>query len=151
MDSISFVKVPTSNKDFTNLVQLLDASLAETDGDEHAFYHQFNGLDDIKYRLVAYLDGTAIAIGAIKELTPNAVEVKRMYTLPEYRGKGIGSRVLTALEHWANTLGYEACMLETGKRQPDAIALYQKNGYVVIPNYGQYKGKENSVCFEKKL
>jgi len=55
------------------------------------------------------------------------------------------------LEHWAVELGYKKCVLETGKRQPDAIALYTKQGYESIPNYGQYMGMENSVCFEKEL
>jgi putative acetyltransferase len=59
--------------------------------------------------------------------------------------------VLKALEDWAKELGYHKCILETGKRQPDAIALYQKNGYSIMPNYGQYQGVTNSVCFEKQL
>ena len=78
-------------------------------------------------------------------------EVKRMYTSIEGRGKGMATKVLMELEIWAKQLGYEKCILETGKRQPDAIKLYMKNGYQLIPNYGQYSGIENSVCFEKKL
>ncbi len=50
---------------------------------------------------------------------------------------------------WASELGYTSCVLETGKRQPEAIALYTKNGYKIIPNYEQYEGVENSVCFRK--
>ena len=79
------------------------------------------------------------------------MEVKRMYTLPDFRGKGIATIVLQELEKWAKELRMEKCMLETGKRQPEAIALYTKNGYRLIPNYGQYAGVENSVCFEKLL
>jgi GNAT superfamily N-acetyltransferase len=74
-----------------------------------------------------------------------------MYTLPQHRGKNIATKVLAALEKWATDLGYQKCILETGKRQPEAIRLYQKNGYASIPNYGQYVGVENSVCFEKEL
>jgi putative acetyltransferase len=59
--------------------------------------------------------------------------------------------VLSELESWAAELGYPKCVLETGKRQPEAIALYEKQGYQRIPNYGQYIGVENSVCFEKVL
>jgi putative acetyltransferase len=55
------------------------------------------------------------------------------------------------LEAWAAELSYEKCVLETGKKQVEAIGLYQKNGYQKIPNYGQYIGVENSLCFEKKL
>ena len=74
-----------------------------------------------------------------------------MYTVPESRGKGIATKVLIELENWASELGYEKCILETGKRQPEAIRLYTKNGYKLIPNYGQYVDMDNSVCFEKYL
>jgi GNAT superfamily N-acetyltransferase len=79
------------------------------------------------------------------------MEVKRMFTLPAARGRGVATRVLNELQNWAAELGYEKCILETGKRQPEAIALYLKNGFVIIPNYGKYVGIENSVCFEKVL
>jgi hypothetical protein len=55
------------------------------------------------------------------------------------------------LENWAGELSYAKCILETGKRQPEAIGLYKKNGYKLIPNYGQYAEAENSLCFEKEL
>ena len=74
-----------------------------------------------------------------------------MYVLPESRNGGIATRVLSALEEWAGELSYARCILETGKKQPEAIALYKKNGYTPIPNYGQYANVENSVCFEKKI
>jgi len=74
-----------------------------------------------------------------------------MYTSPESRGKGIATKVLAELEKWATELSSEKCVLETGKRQPEAIALYNKNGYKIIPNYGQYAEMENSVCFEKEI
>jgi putative acetyltransferase len=79
------------------------------------------------------------------------MEVKRMYTSPESRGKGTAAQVLNELEKWAAELYCKKCVLETGKRQPEAIGLYQKGGYKIIPNYGQYAGIENSVCFEKEL
>jgi GNAT superfamily N-acetyltransferase len=79
------------------------------------------------------------------------MEVKRMFTVPESRGKGLAGFVLTELEIWATELGYSKCILETGRRQPEALALYKKAGYAIIPNYGQYAGVDNSVCFEKKL
>jgi len=74
-----------------------------------------------------------------------------MYTLPENRGKGIATKVLSELELWATELSSEKCILETGKKQPEAIELYKKNGYKQIPNYGQYAEIENSICFEKNL
>jgi len=74
-----------------------------------------------------------------------------MYTSPENRGKGVATKVLAELEKWAFELNYTKCILETGKKQPEAIELYKKNGYKLIPNYGQYTHIENSLCFEKKL
>lgn len=148
---IKLLRTDSGHPDFIRLVGLLDAELAVIDGEEHAFYHQFNKVDAIKYALVAYHDGQALACGALKAYDAQSMEVKRMYTLPGARGKGVASSVLTGLETWARELGFEKCVLETGIRQPDAIRLYTKNGYAVIPNYGQYAGVENSVCFEKKF
>jgi GNAT superfamily N-acetyltransferase len=148
---VETIRTDSSHPDFIALVKELDAELAARDGKEHLFYNQFNKIDHIKYALVAYENGTAVACGAIKEFAPGVMEVKRMYTLPQHRGKNIATKVLAALETWATDLGYQKCILETGKRQPEAIQLYQKNGYASIPNYGQYAGVENSVCFEKEL
>lgn len=148
---IRILKTNASDPDFKMLVALLDADLAERDGEEHSFYDQFNKLNLIKYALVAYELELPIACGALKELEPKVMEVKRMYVSREKRGKGLATKVLSELEHWARDLGYQKCVLETGKRQPEAIALYTKNGYHIIPNYGQYAGIENSVCFEKNL
>ena len=71
--------------------------------------------------------------------------------LPEARAKGLASLILGELENWALELGFEKCILETGRMQPEAIALYEKNGYYRTTNYGQYTGVENSLCFEKNL
>jgi putative acetyltransferase len=148
---VSLTRTTSDNKDFISLVKLLDAELAERDGKDHPFYAQFNKIDDIKYTVVAYENEKPVSCGAIKEYNPNTMEIKRMYTLPEFRGKGIATKVLIELEKWANELGYEKCILETGEKQPEAIALYKKNGYKLIPNFGQYAEVENSVCFEKEM
>jgi putative acetyltransferase len=148
---IQIIRTDSDNLDFIELVRCLDADLAERDGSEHSFYAQFNKIDKIKYVVVAYDDGKPVGCGAIKEYVPKAMEVKRMYTMPEGRGRGAASKVLAELELWAAELSYEKCILETGKRQPEAIALYKKNGYKLIPNYGQYAEVENSVCFEKEI
>jgi putative acetyltransferase len=92
-----------------------------------------------------------VGCGAIKEYEENVMEVKRMFVPLEKRGKGIASIVLGELESWAKELGYQKCILETGKKQPEAIRLYQKNNYATIKNYGQYADVVSSVCFEKLL
>ena len=140
-----------NNEDFRSLVSLLDAELAVRDGDDHAFYAQFNKTNKLKHTVVAYENEVAVGCGALREFDPQSMEVKRMYTTPEARGKGIATKILNELERWAAELGYKKTVLETGKRQPEAIELYMKNNYNRIPNYGQYADKENSVCFEKEL
>lgn len=151
MVQIILRRTTSGDPDFIELVRQLDAYLTITDGDEHAFYDQYNKLHNIRHVVVAYAGDSAIGCGAIKELNEGVMEVKRMYTQPDWRGKGVASQLLKQLEQWAGELGYHTCMLETGKRQAEAIQLYLRNGYKVIANYGQYQGVENSVCFEKKL
>ncbi|MBT8384193.1 MAG: GNAT family N-acetyltransferase [Bacteroidia bacterium] len=148
---VTLLRTDSKHIDFITLVQKLDHELAIRDGDDHAFYDQFNKIDLIRHALVVHDGDMPVACGAIKEFAPGMMEIKRMYTLPDYRGKGIATKILTALEKWVLELNYEKCILETGKKQPEAIALYKKNGYKTIPNYGQYAGVDNSVCFEKHL
>lgn len=148
---IKLVRTTSEDPDFRRLVVALDADLARRDGAEHAFYHQFNGIAGLNRSVVAYLDGQAVGCGALKEFGKDALEVKRMYTLPDFRGRGVAGQVLRALELWAAEDGYGRCVLETGRRQPEAIALYERQGYARIPNFGPYAGVANSLCFEKHL
>jgi putative acetyltransferase len=148
---IKFTRTDSNNPDFMALVKQLDAELSQRDGTDHSFYTQFNKVDTIKHVVVVYENGPPVSCGAIKEYDANTMEVKRMFTLPGSRGKGMATAVLHELEKWAAELSYQKCILETGKRQPEAIAVYKKNGYMQIQNYGQYAGIENSVCFEKEI
>lgn len=147
----AFKRTDSSNEDFRFLVSLLDEELAKRDGDEHAFYHQFNKIESLNQVIIAYADEKPVGCGAFKNYKPQVVEIKRMFVLPGHRGKGIAGQILQQLEFWAAELKYSTCILETGKKQPEAIALYRKSGYKIIPNYGQYENVENSVCMEKKI
>lgn len=148
---LKIIQTTSDNPDFRQLVALLDQDLAIRDGDDHAFYAQFNKVDKINHVLLAFWEIQPVACGAIRAYDPDVVEVKRMFVLPEHRGQGIAAAVLSELETWASQLGYVRCILETGQKQPEAIRLYQKSGYQIMPNYGQYEGVENSVCMEKSL
>ena len=148
---IRTVRTDSSNADFQQLVVLLDADLKIRDGEDHDFYHQFNTITHIRNAIVAYKDEMPVACGAFKEFSADAVEIKRMYVKPGYRGLGIANTVLAELEKWAAELKYSTCVLETGKKQPEAIRLYEKSGYTRIPNYGQYANVENSVCMRKQI
>ncbi len=148
---LHLVRTNPANQDFIELVRQLDAYLTVIDGDEHAFYAQFNTLGKLKHALVAYDNGQPVGCGALKEIDSTIMEIKRMYTIPEKRGKGIASLILNELEKWAVESSYQKCVLETGEKQVEAIGLYKKSGYKNIPNYGQYIGVVNSICFEKIL
>jgi len=145
------LRTNSDNLDFRKLVAALDADLRNRDGEEHGFYAQFNKIEKIKEVVVAYDDERPVGCGAIKAYAPDSMEVKRMFVTPTSRGKGVASIILKELEAWAVELNVSKCVLETGKRQPEAIRLYTKNAYCIIPNYGQYENVENSVCFEKIL
>lgn len=137
--------------DFINLVALLDQDLKIRDGEDHAFYNQYNKTDKIKNVIVYYENDIAVGCGAFREKESDKTEIKRMYVKPEYRKRGIAAAVLKELELWAAELNYTYTILETGKKQPEAIALYQKLGYTIIPNYPPYEEMDNSVCMKKTL
>jgi len=103
--------------------------------------------------LVASIDGVPVGCGAVKPLDRErgVGEVKRMYTIPDARRRGVSRAVLQALEARAVGLGYETLQLETGTAQPEALALYEASGWHRIPNYGRYRDEPDSVCFAKVL
>jgi putative acetyltransferase len=145
------VRTHAENKDFLQLVKCLDAELLAINGEDHVFFSPLNTLDAIKHVIVIYENNHPIACGAMRAYGNDTMEIKRMYTLPVARGRKIASRVLIELEKWAVELSYRKCILETGKRLPSAIALYTREGYCQIPNYGSYRGVVYSICFEKEL
>jgi putative acetyltransferase len=148
---IQIKRTNSENRDFINLVKELDAYLKITDRDEHDFYNQFNHIDVLKNIVVIYFNQIAVGCGAIKKFDNNTVEVKRMFVCQEKRGLGVAQEMLQELESWAQELGYQECILETGIRQVEAVRFYKKCNYKIIPNYGQYKKMENSICFKKRL
>lgn len=144
-------RTTSSDPSFRTLVSELDRYLAVRNGDADAFFAQFNKVDSIQHVIVVHAGAAPVGCGAFKPFGDDAVEVKRMFTSPEQRQRGIASMVLSELEEWARELGYRRCVLETGTMLQDAIALYKKHGYSITRNYGQYVGVETSVCFEKAL
>ena len=148
---ITLNRTDSNDPDFIKLIEHLDFELAIRDGDDHAFYHQYNGITMIKYALVAYFDNIPVGCGAIKKYDDTTMEVKRMFVLSNYRGKRIAGKILNELEQWTKELGLKKCILETGINQNEALILYKKSGFLRIPNYGQYADIQNSFCFEKVL
>lgn len=148
---IDIIKADSTDKGFQELVRELDAYLTMIDGEEHSFYAQYNKIDTLNNCIIIKVNKEPIACGAFKKYDEKTVEIKRMYTKEKSRGKGFAKMVLRLLEKWAKEEGYKRTILETGKRQVSAVELYKNSGYEIIPNYGQYKDIENSICFSKKL
>ena len=146
------IRTNSESADFQSLVNLLDINLRERYGEIQTYYDQFNDITVIPYVVMVYVDGQAVGCGAFKKFDDTQVEVKRVFVKEENRGQGIARALLADLEKWAKELGFEACILETGDRQYEAIDLYTKKlGYEIIPNYGQYEGLEHSICMRKIL
>jgi len=141
-------KTTSDDLDFKYLTQLFDDYLVDIDGDEKDFFAFYNQVY-IQNVLICYDNKVAIGCGAFKEYELKVAEIKRMFVLPEQRGKGIATSILNQLEFWAAASGYNSCILETSIRLESAIALYKKMGYEISPNYGQYIGVESSVCMRK--
>ncbi|MGH2998986.1 MAG: GNAT family N-acetyltransferase, partial [Gaiellaceae bacterium] len=96
-------------------------------------------------------DGRAVGCGGVARFDETRGELKRMYVVPEHRGRGLGRRVLLELESEARRVGYRSLVLETGDRQPGALGLYVSAGYERIPCYPPYDSRALSLCFEKRL
>jgi putative acetyltransferase len=138
--------------DAARLIDLLSADLSERYGDDGTGH--FNPEDACVPGgtfVVARLDGVAVGCGALRPLSPEVGEIKRMYVTPSHRGKGVSRRILTDLEVRARAFGYRSVRLETGTLQPEAMSLYETSGYHRIECNGYHKDDPRSVCCEKLL
>jgi GNAT superfamily N-acetyltransferase len=151
-------RVPYGQPDAMRLVGEVQAEYVQRYGGpdstplEHAMFEPPTGSF-----FVAYVAGEAVATGAWRRYgidalgTRSTAEIKRMYVVPRLRGAGVARRMLAHLEATAAGAGVEALILETGTRQPEAIALYESSGYVRIPGFGFHKDEPMSRCFGKLL
>lgn len=110
--------------------------------------------DDVRGPLACFAvarsgQGGALGCGAFRPLALGIAEVKRMYARPGH--SGVGTAVLAFLEKEAAALGYQALRLSTRRVNTRAVAFYEACGYRLIPNFGRYAVKPESVCFEKQL
>jgi GNAT superfamily N-acetyltransferase len=144
-------RTQSTHPDFEKLNMELDADLAIRNGETNEFFAQFNTVQNIQHVVLIYRNNEIAACGAFKPYNEITVEIKRMFVRPEFRGNGISKIVLQELQNWAKEIGYNKCVLETGKAMPEAIGLYHSSGFKGIPNYGQYAGVESSICFQKEI
>ena len=101
--------------------------------------------------VLAREDGQAIGCAALRPLSRDVAEVKRMYVQPHARRAGVARAIMNALDQLAREAGFSEIWLETGLRQPAAIALYESLGYTRIAGFGDYKDEPTSVCYGKRL
>lgn len=101
--------------------------------------------------LIAYRGSEPIGCGAIRRISEHDAEIKRMFVRIDSRRHGVGQRLLAALEVEARRLGVQRLLLETGERQPEALALYVRNGFERSPSFGEYVDSPLSVCMSKQV
>jgi GNAT superfamily N-acetyltransferase len=148
---ISITRCNSENSDFKSLIRKLDADLDGRYGLLQQEYDNYNKIASLETVVVAYDKNIPVGCGCFKEYSSSVAEIKRMFVLPEYRGRGIAASILTELENWGKEKNFTKTILETGIKQYEAIGLYTKLGYKKIDNFGQYQGNTNSICMEKLL
>jgi len=151
MEQIHLKRTTSADPDFQSLIKQLDADLRLRNGDEMDLYDRHNIIAPIDTVVIAYLDNEPAACGCFKKYDETTAEIKRMFVVPQARGKGLSRKILDELEAWANTLGFTNIILETGGRQVEALGLYRRAGYNSIANYPPYEEMEDSYCFKKEL
>ena len=149
-NNIHLQSVSPFHADAVPLIDALSDQLAARFGSDGR--NSFTGWDDQDPRsifVVAYLHDQPVACGAIRPLDEDTGEVKRMYS--HIKGIGLGAAVLSYLEKEAKLRGYRNLCLETRSDNHEARSFYIRSGYVLIPNYGKYAGREEAVCYGKEL
>jgi GNAT superfamily N-acetyltransferase len=157
-DGLRLERVPITHPDAEALIEAVQAEyVARYGGRDEAPIDRAEFEDPLGQFFVGYLDGTPVATGAWRRSSVKALgadvtaEVKRMYVAPVAQRRGVGRRVLAHLEVTAAAEGIEVMVLETGAKQPEAIALYTSAGYEPIPGFGYYAGSELSRCFGRRI
>lgn len=144
-------RTTSDSNSFNVLTKKLDNELTLIYGSSQKEFDQYNIMSNIETVVIAHVNNHPVGCGCFKMIDRNTVELKRMFVDEQFRGKGIGAAILNELEQWAKEIKYSSIILETGSVQTDAIQLYKKHGYQIIPNFDPYTGNELSVCFKKEL
>ena len=142
----------SDDKDFKTLIAELDKDLKGRYGSKQLEYDQYNVIEDLETVVVVYNNKEPIGCGCFKKFDSHGVEIKRMFVSANERRKGIGVLIMIELEKWAVESGFKNMVLETGTEQPEAVTLYKKLGFNIIPCYGPYIGNEEfSICMKKSI
>ena len=156
-DEVTIEDAPLTSADAGALIAALDAELDERYPEPGANFFRLDPDEVGPGRgafVVARVGGAAVACGGVRLLegvVPRTAEVKRMFAEPRARGRGIAALVLEALRVRARALGARRLVLETGARQPEALALYARAGFARVEPFGEYVGSPHSVCMAADL
>lgn len=136
------------------LVRAMEAEIEATYADDMGSIHSVGASPEAMTPpdgdfLLVYDGSRPVGCGGLKRLDERTCEIKRMYVLPEMRGRGLSALLLEALEARATELHFTRARLDTGVRQPAAKHLYERSGYVEIPDYNG--NTQAAFWFEKQL
>ncbi|MBO0423164.1 GNAT family N-acetyltransferase [Enterococcus plantarum] len=150
--TLKIKQVKTTNPDLLSLIQELNNFFDEEWGKEVAQrYQNHHNLAEMSYAVVAYDDGKAVGCGCWKLLDKQTPEIKRMYVKQTYRGNGTAEKIIQALERDMLEKGYQQAVLETGKEMVGAIRFYERHGYRIVSNYGEFVEDDLCICMKKTL
>jgi GNAT superfamily N-acetyltransferase len=145
-------RTTVADRDFMTLVVDLDKEFWVRYPDTQQNFEPYNKVDQKARVVVAYVDDRPIGCGCFRPMAEaGTIEIKRMYVVPDARGNSVAKSILLTLEQWGREEAFTLCKLETGVKQPEAIAVYRKAGYKEIPNYPPYVDIGQSICMEKLL
>lgn len=149
---MTYKRTTASDPDFKALIIDLDKDLWTRYPDIQQNFAPFNFVDETFRVILVHEDEVPIGCGCFRPMKEkDVVEIKRMYVAPSFRSQGVGKMILQKLDHWAKEEGFVQAKLETGVMQPEAIAAYEKSGYVRIPNFDPYVDVKESICMMKDL
>ncbi len=149
---LTYKRTTASDSDFKALVIDLDKDLWARYPYIQQNFAPFNFVDDSFRVILAQDDEVPVGCGCFRPVKEkDVVEIKRMYVTPSFRSRGVGKMILQKLEQWAKEEKFVLAKLETGINQPEAIAAYEKSGYVRIPNFEPYVNVKESICMMKGL
>lgn len=147
--TLEIIEVAPADPRLTPLVDALRADLDARYPEEIDFEHP--QVKQVARFLLVLRGQEAIGCCAVQPLEGGEAELKRMYVEPAWRGRGVARRLLVEAERLAARVGAAQIKLETGVRQPEAIAVYERAGFTRIPNYPPYDQWDLSVCYTKSL
>ncbi len=149
---LTYRRTTGSDSEFKALVADLDTDLWIRYPDIQQNLAPYNFVDETFRVILVQENERPVGCGCFRPVAENGVvEIKRMYVAPTFRNKGVGKTILVKLEQWAKEEGFVQAKLETGIRQPEAIAAYEKSGYIRIPNFEPYVNVKESICLMKIL